>query len=76
MNAMTMLGDDVLAAVSGGHGHGKHHCHGHDGHKGSKQSVSQSQSEVVDILGNVTLGDGASLTIVLGNQSQTVSQSA
>ncbi len=68
VKAMTMLGDEALTAVSGGHGK----CKG----KRVKQSVTQSQSETVDIGGSVTLEGGSTLSITFGNQDQSASQSA
>ncbi len=68
VKAMTMLGDEALTAVSGGHGKSKGKC--------VKQSVTQSQSETVDIGGSVTLEGASSLSITFGNQDQSASQSA
>jgi hypothetical protein len=72
MNAMTILGDDALATVSGGHG--RHKGRGYT--KKVEQSVTQGQNQSVDIGGDVTLKGNASLTITFGDQSQSASQSA
>jgi hypothetical protein len=72
MNAMTMLGDEALTAVSGGHGRHK----GRGYYKKVEQSVSQDQNQSVDIGGDVTLKGNASLTITFGDQSQSATQSA
>ncbi len=70
VKAMTMLGDEALTAVSGGHGK-------HKGwYKRVDQTVTQTQSETVNIGGSVNLSDGSSLSITFGDQSQSVSQSA
>ena len=70
MKPMTMLGDEALTAVSGGHGK-------HKGfYKRVEQSVTQDQNQSVDIGGDVTLKGNASLTITFGDQSQSASQSA
>jgi hypothetical protein len=73
MNAMTMLGDDVLADVAGGchkHHHKPKHCHKpHDGGD-YYSSTSQSQNQSVDIFGNLVVTDGSTVTINFGNQSQ------
>ncbi|BDG05196.1 hypothetical protein [Anaeromyxobacter oryzae] len=70
VKAMTMLGDEALMAVSGGHGK-------HKGwYKRVDQTVTQTQSETVTIGGNLTLEGGSSLTITFGDQSQSATQSA
>ncbi|WP_248353773.1 hypothetical protein [Anaeromyxobacter oryzae] len=71
MKAMTMLGDEALTAVSGGHKKCKRPYF-----KRVDQSVTQSQSESVDIGGSVSLSGGSSLSITFGDQSQSATQSA
>lgn len=71
MNAMTMLDDDMLAAVAGGCGghkrRPKRHCHKRDDYS---SSVTQNQNQSVDIGGDLIVSGGSSVTINFGNQSQ------
>ncbi|BDG05198.1 hypothetical protein [Anaeromyxobacter oryzae] len=71
VKAMTMLGDEALTAVSGGHKKCKR-----PSYKRVEQTVTQTQSESVDIGGDLSLSGGSSVTISFGDQSQSASQSA
>ena len=71
---MTMLGDEMLSAVSGGHkGHGKHKGY----YKRVEQSATVDQSEVFDFSGaTITINGNGSFSVSGGDDTATVTQSA
>jgi hypothetical protein len=74
MTAMTVLGDEELTAVSGGHkGHGKRKGY----YKRVEQTASVDQSEVFDFSGaSITINGNGSFSVSGGDDTATISQSA
>jgi hypothetical protein len=71
--AMTMLGDEMLSAVSGGHG--KHKGKGY--YKRVEQNATVDQSEVFDFSGaTITIKGNGSFSVSGGDDTATVTQSA
>jgi hypothetical protein len=74
MTAMTVLGDEELTAVSGGHG--KHKRKGYY-KKRVEQSATVDQSEVFDFSGaTITINGNGSFSVEGGDDSATVTQTA
>ena len=72
--AMTMLGDEMLSAVSGGHG--KHKGKGWY-RKRVEQTATVDQSEVFDFSGaSITINGNGSFSVSGGDDTATVTQSA